>query len=278
MAFEINFDVIALLVAGLLVAGLAAGFLTGLLGIGGGGVLVPVLFETFGALGVDPSIQMHMAVGTSLAAIVPTSIRAFFLHRAKGGVNMTFLKRLAPWMVAGVILGTMFAGVVSSDGLKWIWVIFGGLLALKLALGRDDWRLGDDLPAPPIVEIYGLLVGFVAVLMSIAGASFIVAFMTLYNQPLLQAVATSAGLGPLVSIPGVIGFMIAGWGHPGTPPLSIGFVNILGAAVIVPASIMAAPLGVRVAHGLPKRQLELAFAAFMALVSTRFLLSLLGIV
>lgn len=278
MAFEMSFDVIALLVAGLLVAGLAAGFLTGLLGIGGGGVLVPVLFETFGALGVDPSIQMHMAVGTSLAAIVPTSIRAFFLHRAKGGVNMAFLKRLAPWMVAGVILGTMFAGVVSSDGLKWIWVIFGGLLALKLALGRDDWRLGDDLPAPPIVEIYGLLVGFVAVLMSIAGASFIVAFMTLYNQPLLQAVATSAGLGPLVSIPGVIGFMIAGWGHPGTPPLSIGFVNILGAAVIVPASIMAAPLGVRVAHGLPKRQLELAFAAFMALVSTRFLLSLLGIV
>lgn len=278
MAFEMSFDVIALLVAGLLVAGLAAGFLTGLLGIGGGGVLVPVLFETFGALGVDPSIQMHMAVGTSLAAIVPTSIRAFFLHRAKGGVNMAFLKRLAPWMVAGVILGTMFAGVVSSDGLKWIWVIFGGLLALKLALGRDDWRLGDDLPAPPIVEIYGLLVGFVAVLMSIAGASFIVAFMTLYNQPLLQAVATSAGLGPLVSIPGVIGFMIAGWGHPGAPPLSIGFVNILGAAVIVPASIMAAPLGVRVAHGLPKRQLELAFAAFMALVSTRFLLSLLGIV
>jgi uncharacterized membrane protein YfcA len=278
MAIVINFDVIALLVAGLLVAGLAAGFLTGLLGIGGGGVLVPVLFETFGALGVDPSIQMHMAVGTSLAAIVPTSIRAFFLHRAKGGVNMAFLKRLAPWMVAGVILGTMFAGVVSSDGLKWIWVIFGGLLALKLALGRDDWRLGDDLPAPPIVEIYGLLVGFVAVLMSIAGASFIVAFMTLYNQPLLQAVATSAGLGPLVSIPGVIGFMIAGWGHPGTPPLSIGFVNILGAAVIVPASIMAAPLGVRVAHGLPKRQLELAFAAFMALVSTRFLLSLLGLV
>ncbi len=278
MPTEMSVDVLLMLAGGLLFAGMAAGFLTGLLGIGGGGVLVPVLFETFGALGVDPSIRMHMAVGSSLAAIVPTSIRSFLLHRAKGGVDMGILKRLAPWMVTGVILGTVFAGIVSSDGLKWIWVIFGGLLALKLALGRDDWRLGDDIPKPPVVEIYGLAVGFVSVLMSIAGASFIVAFMTLYNQPLITAVATSAGLGPLVSIPGVIGFMIAGWGHPMVPPMSVGFVNILGAAIIIPASIVAAPFGVRLAHGLPKRKLELAFAAFMAVVSTRFLLSLLGVV
>ncbi|MCH9809145.1 MAG: sulfite exporter TauE/SafE family protein [Alphaproteobacteria bacterium] len=278
MPTEMSVEVLLMLAAGLLLAGMAAGFLTGLLGIGGGGVLVPVLFETFGALGVDPSIQMHMAVGTSLAAIVPTSIRAFFLHRAKGGVNMAILKRLAPFMVIGVILGTVFAGIVSSDGLKWIWVIFGNLLALKLALGRDDWRIGEAIPKPPVVEIYGLLVGFVAVLMSIAGASFIVAFMTLYNQPLLQAVATSAGLGPLVAIPGVIGFMIAGWGNPLIPPLSVGFVNVLGAALIIPSSILAAPFGVRLAHGLPKRKLELAFAAFMAAVSMRFLLSLLGVV
>lgn len=263
------------LVLALLAAGLITGFLSGLLGIGGGGILVPVLFETFGAIGVDPSIRMHLALGTSLAVIVPTSIRSFYLHRAKGGVDMVVLWRLGPFMIAGVLAGTVFAGAVSSDALKWVWVIFGTLLAAKLALGRDDWRLGDRLPKPPGVEIYGLLVGFVSVLMSIAGASFVVAFLTLYGRPLIQAVATSAGLGPIVSIPGVLGFIVVGWGDPLTPPLSLGYVNLLGAALIVPASLFAAPAGVRLAHGLPKRKLELAFALFLFAVAMRFLASLL---
>lgn len=263
MGIDVSAGEFVLLATALFAAGLLTGFLSGLLGIGGGGILVPVLYETFGAIGVDASIRMHMALGTSLAVIIPTSIRSFLLHRARGGVDMTLLKRLGPWMVIGVVIGTTFAGVVSSDKLKWVWVIFGSLLALKLALGRDDWRLGDDVPKPPGVEIYGLLVGFVSVLMSIAGASFVVAFLTLYSRPLIEAVATSAGLGPLVSIPGAIGFMIAGWGDPLVPPLSLGYVNLLGAALIIPASVMAAPAGVRMAHGLPKRGLEIAFAAFL---------------
>jgi uncharacterized membrane protein YfcA len=218
---------------------------------------------------------MHLALGTSLAVIIPTSLRSFYSHRAKGGVDTALLWRLGPWMVLGVIFGTLYASSSTGDGLKWIWVIFGNLLALKLALGRDDWRLGNDLPTPPVVEIYGLLVGFVAVLMSIAGGSFIVAFMTLYNRPLLQAVATSAGLGPMVAIPGALGLAIAGWGHPLLPPMSLGYVNVLGAAVIIPASVLAAPIGVSMAHGLPKRKLELLFAAFMAAVAMRFAVSLI---
>jgi uncharacterized protein len=276
MEMEITVGGFLLLAAALVGAGVITGFLSGLLGIGGGGILVPVLYETFGAVGVDASIRMHMALGTSLAVIVPTSIRSFRAHLSRGGVDMTLLKRLGPWMVTGVIIGAAFAGFASSEKLKWVWVIFGSLLALKLALGRDDWRLGDDVPKPPVVEIYGLLVGFVSVLMSIAGASFIVAFLTLYGRPMIQAVATSAGLGPLVSIPGAIGFVIAGWGDPLTPPFSLGYVNLLGAALIIPASVLTAPAGVRLAHGLPRRGLELAFAAFLALVALRFLVSLLG--
>ncbi|MBU1210195.1 MAG: sulfite exporter TauE/SafE family protein [Alphaproteobacteria bacterium] len=275
MAIDVPVGELLLLAAALLGAGLVTGFLSGLLGIGGGGILVPVLYETFGAIGVDPSIRMHLSLGTSLAVIVPTSIRSFLLHRARGGVDMAVLWRLAPWMIAGVIAGTAFAGFVSSDKLKWVWVVFGTLLAMKLALGRDDWRVGDTLPKPPTVEIYGLLVGFVSVLMSIAGASFIVAFLTLYNRPLIQAVATSAGLGPIVAIPGVLGFIIVGWGDPITPPLSMGYVNLLGAALIIPASLLAAPAGVKLAHGLPKRKLELAFAAFLFVIAMRFLASLL---
>lgn len=277
MALDISASELMLLAGALLAAGLLTGFMSGLLGIGGGGILVPVLYEAFGAIGVDPSIRMHMALGTSLAVIIPTSLRSFMAHREKGSVDTTILWRLGPTLVLGVITGTVFAGIVSSSALKWIWVIFGGLLALKLALGRDDWRLGDDMPKKPWVEVYGFFAGFISVLMSIAGASFLVAYMTLYNRPLIQAVATSAGLGPLVSIPGVVGFVIAGWGNTLTPEFSLGFVNLLGAAIIIPASVFAAPVGVRLAHGLPKRSLELAFAAFMAVAATRFALSLAGI-
>jgi len=275
MEVDLTVGGLLILAGALVAAGLVTGFLSGLLGIGGGGILVPVLYETFGIIGVDPSIRMHLALGTSLAVIIPTSLRSFYSHRAKGGVDTALLWRLGPWMVLGVVFGTLYASSSTGDGLKWIWVIFGNLLALKLALGRDDWRLGNDLPTPPVVEIYGLLVGFVAVLMSIAGGSFIVAFMTLYNRPLLQAVATSAGLGPMVAIPGALGLAIAGWGHPLLPPMSLGYVNVLGAAVIIPASVLAAPIGVSMAHGLPKRKLELLFAAFMAAVAMRFAVSLI---
>ena len=275
MEVDVSVGGLLMLAGALIAAGLVTGFLSGLLGIGGGGVLVPVLYETFGIIGVDPSIRMHLALGTSLAVIIPTSLRSFYSHRAKGVLDTALLWRLGPWMVLGVIFGTLYASSSTGDGLKWIWVIFGNLLALKLALGRDDWRLGNDLPKPPVVEIYGLLVGFVAVLMSIAGGSFIVAFMTLYNRPLLQAVATSAGLGPMVAIPGALGLAIAGWGHPLLPPMSLGYVNVLGAAVIIPASVLAAPIGVSMAHGLPKRKLELLFAAFMAAVAMRFAVSLI---
>lgn len=276
MANDILAGELILLAAALLGAGLIMGFLSGLLGIGGGGILVPVLYEAFGAIGVDPAIRMHLSLGTSLAVIVPTSIRSFLLHRAKGGVDMDVLRRLAPFMIAGVLAGTTFAGAVSGNGLKWVWVVFGTLLAAKLAFGRDDWRLGEVLPKPPGVEIYGILVGFVSVLMSIAGASFIVAYLTLYNRPLLQAVSTSAGLGPIVSIPGVIGFMAVGWGDPLAPAFSLGYVNLLGAAIIIPTSLLAAPAGVKLAHGMPKRKLEMAFAAFLFVISMRFLVSLMS--
>lgn len=278
MEFDITAGGLVTLVIALLCAGVITGFMSGLLGIGGGGILVPVLYETFGAIGVDDTIRMHMAVGTSLAVILPTSIRSFLLHRAKGTVDETLLWRLGPWMVLGVVAGSWFASIVSSDTLKWVWVVFGSLMALKLAFGSQDWRLGDEVPAPPGLEIYGLLTGFVSVLMSIAGAIFVIAFLTLYNRPMLQAVGTSAGLGPMVAIPGVIGFIAAGLAYQGAdlPFASVGFVNLLGAAVIISTSLAAAPLGVKLAHGMPKRRLELAFAAFVSLVVLRFAASLLG--
>lgn len=266
---------LGMLAVALLSAGLIVGFLSGLLGIGGGGVLVPVLYETFGALGVDPVIRMHMALGTSLAVIVPTSLRSFAAHRSRGVVDWNAMRRIGPWIVIGVVLGVIFADMSSGTALKWVWVVFGSLLSAKMALGRDDWRLGSDLPRPPALEIYSVGVGIVSVLMSIGGAAFIVSMLTLYGRNMLQAVATSSGIGPLIAIPGVIGFVWAGWGHSGLPPLSLGFVSLLGAGLIIPASVLAAPLGVRLAHGISRRKLELAFSLFLAVVVVRFLVSLL---
>lgn len=262
---------LAMLVGALLAAGVVVGMLSGLLGIGGGGILVPVLYETFTALGVDPSIRMHVALATTLAIIVPTSLRSFAAHRAKGSVDQALIRRMAPWVVAGVVLGSFVAGAASSTALKWVWVAFGSTMAAKMWFGREEWRLADDVPRGFGVEAYALFVGFLSVLISIGGAALVVAYMTLYGRSVLQSVGTSSGFGPLIAIPGVIGYVVAGWGVPTGLPLSLGYVNLLAAAVVIPASVLAAPLGVRLAHGIPKRRLEQAFALFLVVVVARFL-------
>ncbi len=271
LALALDASGITLLVAALLVAGLVVGLLSGLLGIGGGGILVPVLYETFAALGVDPAIRMHMALGTTLAIIVPTSLRSFAAHRAKGSADMALVKRMAPWVVAGVVLGSVVAGGASGTALKWVWVVFGTTMAAKMWFGRDEWRLADDIPKSHGVEAYAMFVGFVSVLISIGGAALVVAFMTLYGRNVLQAVGTSSGFGPLIAIPGVIGYAVTGFGVDTGLPLSLGYVSVLTAAIVIPASVLAAPLGVRLAHGISKRRLEQAFALFLVVVVARFL-------
>lgn len=265
------------LVAALLAAGALTGLLSGMLGVGGGGVLVPVLYETFGFMGVDPAIRMHMSVGTSLAVVGFTSLRSATSHARRGSVDLAIVRRLGPWVVCGVVLGVLLARSVPASGLKWAWVIFGTLMATKLAFGRDDWRLGTELPRSWLVELYAAFVGFVSVLLSIAGAAYMVTLLTLYGRPMLQAIGTSSAFGPLIAVPGLIGFMWAGWGITGTPPLSVGYSNLLAAALILPTSLLVAPLGVRIAHGVSRRTLEVAFAVFLYVVVARFLASLVGI-
>ena len=267
---------LAAVVVALIAAGIVAGFLAGLLGIGGGGVLVPVLYEVFSFLSVDPSVRMHLALGTTLAIIAPTALRSFAGHHAKGAVDVRLLIRVAPWIVVGVVVGVLIAKVSSGTTLKWVWAIAASLFAIKLALGREDWRLGDHLPSRPWPEIAAIAVGVISTLMSIGGATFVVPLLTLYGFAILPAVATASGVGPLIAIPGALGYMWAGWGAENLPPLSLGYVSLVGAAIVIPASVFAAPFGVRVAHNIPRRRLELAFAAFLACVAIRFFVDLLG--
>lgn len=261
----------------LAVGGLATGFLAGLFGIGGGGILVPVLYEVFGALGVDASVRMHMAVGTSLAIIIPTSMKSFSAHRARGGVDFNVLRRLGPPVIVGVLIGIIIAKASSSAVLKWIWIVFALVMCSKMFLGRESWRLGPDIPKNLIVEVYAVAVGFVSTMMSIGGGAFITTLMTLYGRPIQQAIGTSSGFGPLIAIPGMLGFIWAGWPlslSGSLPSGSFGFVNLFAVALVAPLSVMTAPLGARVAHGASKRTLEIAFGCFLLIVASRFAVAL----
>lgn len=261
----------ALMVAG----GAVTGVLAGLLGIGGGGILVPILYEIFSAIGVDPDVIMHMCVGTSLAIIMPTSIRSFLSHKSKGAADMDIIRSMAVSVVAGVCIGAIIARYSNATVLTAIWAGAAGAMSLKMFFGRESWKLGDEVPGNPWRSMYGGLIGMISTLMSIGGGAFVTMMMTLYGRPIHQAVGTSSGFGPMIAIPGTLGFIWAGWGVNGTPPGSLGFVSVLSALIIVPVSVMAAPLGVRFAHGISRRKLELAFATFLALISARFLWSLL---
>jgi uncharacterized membrane protein YfcA len=256
-------------------AGLVAGFLSGLLGVGGGGVLVPVLYEAFGLAGVSEDVRMHMALGTTLAVIAPTVARSFLAHRALGSVDMDVVWRMAPWIAVGVAAGTLIAKGASSEALRWVWVGFGSLLAIKMALGRDDWKLASELPGRPWLEAVAFGIGILSTLMGIGGATFTVPFLTLHGRALLKSVATATGVGVMIAVPGLLGYMLSGWSEPGLPPFSLGYVS-LGALLIAPVSVFAAPFGVRLAHGIEKRNLELAFAVFLLCVVARFLSSLIG--
>ena len=282
MLMGIPYAELALLAVGLLVAGGITGLLAGLFGVGGGAVIVPVLYELFTTLGVPDDIRMPLCVGTSLAIIIPTSIQSFNAHRRRGAVDMSILRTWAIPAILGVILGSLVARFAPAELFKWVFVLVAGASALRLLFGKDSWRLADDMPGKFLMRIYGLVIGVLSALMGIGGGQLSSLFMTFYGRPIHQAVATSSGLGVLISIPGALGYIYAGWPraaeYPDVAaiqfPVALGYVSLIGLILFVPTSMLFAPLGVRVAHALPKRRLEMAFGLFLLVVAARFLFDL----
>jgi uncharacterized protein len=272
------------LAAALLVAGAVTGVLAGVFGVGGGAVVVPVLYELFRLVGVPDEVRMPLCVGTSLAIIIPTSIRSFNAHRARGAVDMSILRTWAVPVVIGVVMGSFIARFAPADLFKAVFVGVAGVSAARLLLGKDTWRLGTDMPSGPVMTIYGWLIGVLSALMGIGGGQLSNLFMTFYSRPIHQAVATSSGLGVLISIPGAIGYIYAGWPRAAEFPdvaalqfpLALGYVSLVGFVLFVPTSIWTAPIGARLAHALSKRRLEVAFGIFLLLVCARFAASLIS--
>lgn len=275
MVLGVSLGEIALLVAAVMVAGVATGILAGLFGIGGGAIIVPVLYEIFRILGVPEEVRMQLCVGTSMAIIVPTTIRSYITHRAKGAVLDDVLRAWALPAVIGVAAGSVIAYFAPSAVFKIVFVATVTVVAIKLLFGRDSWRIADDFPRGPAMTGFGFLVGITSALMGVSGGSVSNMIQTLYGKPLHNAVATSAGLGVPITIAGTIGLALAGWPQMALlPPFSIGYVSLLGLAIMAPVSSFTASYGAVLAHRLSKRQLEIGFGLFLLLVSGRFVASL----
>jgi uncharacterized membrane protein YfcA len=257
-------------------AGVVTGLLAGLFGIGGGAIIVPVLFEVFRLLGVPEEIRMQLCVGTSLAIIVPTTVRSYRAHCAKGLVVQAVMRSWAVPAVIGVAAGSVTAAFAPAQVFKMAFVVIAGVIAAKLLAGRETWVLGRILPGRTGMTGCGFFVGLASSLMGISGGSLATMMMTLYGVPIHNAVATSAGLGVPITIAGTLGYLIAGLPHQALlPPLSLGFVSVIGVVMIAPISSWIAPLGARLAHALPRRRLEIGFGLFLIAASLRFVVSLI---
>jgi uncharacterized membrane protein YfcA len=266
---------IVMLVLALVATGAFSGFLAGLLGVGGGIVIVPVLFQVFEVFNVDPSVRMQVAVGTSLATIIPTSIVSARSHWKKGSVDQSLLLKLAPLTFIGVIAGTFLASSVSGHVLTAVFATVALIVAVKMAMGPEAFVVGKGLPGPGGTGFMAIIIGGVSAMMGIGGGTLTVPLLSLFSYPIHAAVGTAAALGLIISVPGAIGFAIAGHGNPLLPPFSIGYVNWVGFLAIVPTSIFMAPYGARVAHAISRIWLSRAFAFFLLITSIKMFWGLL---
>ena len=259
---------IAELVGVLLVAGLAAGFVAGLFGIGGGFVVVPALLLVFSFFGVDTEVLTHVAIGTSLATIIVTSSRSLHAHHQKGAVDFQIIKDWAPWLVVGVIAGILLAQYMDGRSLKWIFSIGVGLMGIHFILPiLRDVQVSDQMPSGVARAGLASFLGGFSALLGIGGGTIAVLTMTMCGRPIHQAVATAAGFGVIIAVPGAIGFAALGMGQPALPTGSFGYVNLLAVLCITAMSFITAPLGAKAAHSLNGPALKRFFGVYLVVTS-----------
>lgn len=260
----------------LMTMGAVAGFFSGLLGIGGGLVLVPGLYFGLAAMGYEETHLMHVAIGTSLAAILPTGFSSARAHYKRGAVAMDIFRAIAPGTMIGSIAGVVTAGHVTGAGLQ---LVFGGAVLLVAALMFVDparFRLMKDVPGQPLIFFIGVFVGILAALMGIAGALLCVPFLVMCGVAMHRAVGTSSAIGLTVSFPAAVGFIFIGMAQDTGIPLTLGYVNMLAFALIIPLSVMVAPWGAKVAHSMDVGRLRKVFACFMVIIAAKMLWGALG--
>lgn len=253
-----------------LLLGAAAGVLAGLFGVGGGIIIVPVLVFSFTAQGVDPSILTHLAVGTSLATIVFTSINSVLEHQRKGAV----LWPVFAWMTLGILLGagvgSLTAAAIQGPLLQKIIGVFAIVIAIQMGLDLKP-KASRAVPGQLGLTAAGGVIGWASAIFGIGGGSLTVPFLTWRSVPMQQAVATSAACGLPIAIASALSFMLIGWDKPGLPQWSLGFVYLPAMAGIAITSMFFARFGARLAHKLSPRLLKRLFALLLLCVGVSFL-------
>ncbi len=252
-------------------AGAIAGLIAGLFGLGGGAVMVPVMLFAFTAQGLPETVTMHMAVGSSLAIIVLTSLSSVRAHHRLGGVEWPVFARLVPGIVAGALLGAWGAGALSSAALQNVFALFLATMSVKMA-SNASLPAGGHLPGTVGMTTAGGIIGGLSAVVGIGGGTLTVPFLSWCGMAMRQAVGTSAACGLPIAVAGAAGFMATGWNHAELPPWTTGYVYWPAVAGLAAASVLTAPHGARLAHRLPARLLKRLFAALLALIALRLLL------
>lgn len=256
-------------------AGLIGGTLAGLLGVGGGIVTVPVLYNIFSVIGVEEELKMKIAVATSLATIIGTSLSSIRSHHERGAIDFDLLRSWSPSIFVGVVIGTAAGGYFDGSVLLAVFATVAMIIALQMILRGQSVKIFDGFPNPVTKYISGFVVGFISALMGIGGGTLSVPILSAFNFEIRRAVGTAAAIGFIIAVPGTLGYIVAGWNVPARPPLSLGYLNLLGAAILVPTTMSAAPLGARLAHTIPRRALQLCFGAFLAISAGKMFYDLL---
>ncbi len=262
------------LVLMLLFVGAAVGFSAGLFGIGGGAIMVPALYYTFGALGYPESTIMHMAVATSAAVIIITSSRSVLVHNAYGAVDWELLwpnnkfESWGLWISAGAFVGALaVAPHISGAGLTLLFGMVATLVALQFIFGRPSWKIRDSIPGGLAPALIGGAIGTLSALMGIGGGAISVSLMVMCGMNIHRAIGTASGIGVFISLPATVGFIISGWDVAGRAPYSLGYVNVLGFAIIALTSILCIPWGARTAHNMNSTRLKQVFGVFLLIVA-----------
>ena len=255
--------------------GSSAGLFAGLFGVGGGLIIVPMLTFVFTAQLLPSAHIAHLALGTSLATIMFTSVSSLRAHHGRGAVNWNILRIISPGILAGTFTGSWVAAALSTPFLKGFFVLFLYYVALQMLLGIRP-APHRDLPGRWGMFSAGSIIGGISSLVGIGGGSLSVPFLTWCNVPLLTAIGTSAAIGFPIAVAGAAGYLTAGIAAEGLPRFSLGFIYLPALLGVSIASICTAPLGVRLAHTLPVGQLKKLFALLLVVMGTKLLTSLIG--
>jgi len=268
---EYSVYLLATLAVCLVFTGVIAGILAGLLGVGGGIVIVPVLFIVFDILDIPDVVAMHIAIATSLATIIPTSISSARAHHKRGSIDWDLAKSWVPLMFVGALIGGILSKYLASSSLTLIFGVIALLVAVNMALPKAI-VLAQNLPTGVLARgVLPWFIGTFSALMGIGGGTLSVPILSAFSKPIHQAVGTASTFGLVIAIPAVLGFIWSGWSAELRPPFSFGYVSIPAAVLIFFASVFTAPYGAKLAHSLNPANLKKVFALFLFITSLRML-------